>query len=484
MSQVGITGFGAYVPRLRLQRSAIASAGGWYNAALHGLATGERAIASWDEDAITMAVEAARDCLTGAERSDISQLILASTSLPFADRQNAGIVKEALVLSDTVGTLDIGGSQRAGVAALKVALDAARAGHGSSLCVAAEKRVAPPTSIDEMMNGDAAVALCAGSADVLAEYTGSYSATADFVDHYRADGWAHDYAWEGRWVRDEGYMKLLVHAIRDGLTHNHIAASDIDHVVLALPGAGGVEQQVARAAGISPDRIVASLHHRLGYAGAAQPLILLAQLLAQVGSGKRIALIGFGQGMDMLLFRTTERVGRAAGLGVDGWLDRGVIETNYLKHLHFAGEVKLETGMRAELDLKASHSALYRDRKTVLGLVGGKCRVTGTVQYPRSAVSVDRDARLVDTQHDHPLADLPARIVTVTADHLAFTPDPPAVYGMIEFEGGGRFIADMIDIGDGLPQPGDTMRMMFRRKRVERRGFVQYFWKAAPDDRA
>ncbi|HEV3397019.1 MAG TPA: 3-hydroxy-3-methylglutaryl CoA synthase, partial [Xanthobacteraceae bacterium] len=62
----GILAFGAYIPRLRLARRAIAEANGWFNPALKSQAKGERAICNWDEDAVTMAVEAARDAL--AER--------------------------------------------------------------------------------------------------------------------------------------------------------------------------------------------------------------------------------------------------------------------------------------------------------------------------------------------------------------------------------------------------------------------------------
>ena len=65
---VGILAFGAYVPRLRLARKAVAEANAWFNPALRSLAKGERAICNWDEDSVTMAVEAARDCLAGHDR--------------------------------------------------------------------------------------------------------------------------------------------------------------------------------------------------------------------------------------------------------------------------------------------------------------------------------------------------------------------------------------------------------------------------------
>src|ERR1700742_345277 len=105
--QTGILAFGAYIPERRLQRAVVLAAHGWFAGGLKGLAKGERAVANWDEDSITMAVEAARDCLTGIDRTTVTAVTLASTTLPFADRLNAGVVKEALALLDAIGACDM-----------------------------------------------------------------------------------------------------------------------------------------------------------------------------------------------------------------------------------------------------------------------------------------------------------------------------------------------------------------------------------------
>ena len=68
---VGIVAYGAYVPRLRLSRQAVYDANKWFAAGLRGLAKGERSMANWDEDSITMAVEASRDCLTSHKPEDV-----------------------------------------------------------------------------------------------------------------------------------------------------------------------------------------------------------------------------------------------------------------------------------------------------------------------------------------------------------------------------------------------------------------------------
>jgi 3-hydroxy-3-methylglutaryl CoA synthase len=144
--QIGITAFGAYIPRLRLQRKSIAAAHAWANPGIVAQGKGERSMANWDEDAVTMAVEAARDCLPVgndpiAARASFDALYFASTTMPFADRQNAGIVAAALTLPETIASSDVTGSQRAGTGALLAALSAVAGGaHAHAIVAAGDRR--------------------------------------------------------------------------------------------------------------------------------------------------------------------------------------------------------------------------------------------------------------------------------------------------------------------------------------------------------
>ena len=68
-----------------------------------------------------------------------------------------------------------------------------------------------------------------------------------------------------------------------------------------------------------------------------------------------------------------------------------------------------------------------------------------------------------------------------TADQLAYSIDPPAHYGMVEFEGGGRLMVDFTDVNTDEMETNMPIRMVFRIKDIdEQRGFVRYFWKASP----
>ena len=125
---IGIQSYGAYIPRLRLSRMAIFQAMGWFAPATIMVAQGERSMCNHDEDSLTMAVAAARDCLTGMDKRKIDGSYLCSTTLPFADRQNAGILKTALNLRDDMITADFTSSLRAGTTGLLTALEVGSGG--------------------------------------------------------------------------------------------------------------------------------------------------------------------------------------------------------------------------------------------------------------------------------------------------------------------------------------------------------------------
>lgn len=479
MREFGVLAHGAYIPKRRLQRGVVYSANEWFNPGLKGLAKGERAVASWDEDSITMGVEAARDCLGLLERQQVSRVVLASTTLPYADRLNAGILKEALNLPDEIDASDVGGSQKAGTSALRQVLEAANA--KATLCVASERRLARPASEAELANGDAAAAFLVGMGEPIARHLGGASVTVDFVDHFRPTGSKFDYSWESRWIRDEGYGRIVPEAIGKALAKVGLDAAKVDRLIIPLT-ARGLAQSLAKKSGIAAEAVVDPLAAKVGDSGVAHSLLLLSETLSQAEPGQKIVVVGFGQGCDVLIFETTEHVvSKPKPFGVAGWLSRRTVETNYMRHLFFSGVLDLEKGMRAEIEQKQPLTALYRNRRTVMALVGGRCTKTGAVQFPKSEITVGSNDRSVGTQEDYPLAERRARVLTYTADSLTYSPDPPQYYGMIEFEEGGRMLAEVVDAEPEEISVGAPLKMMFRIKSTdEQRGFSRYFWKAVP----
>ena len=481
---VGIHAYGGYVPKTRLQRAAMAAANAWFNPALKGLGKGERSIANWDEDSVTMAVEAARDCLSGGDEA-LTGIYMASTSLPFQDRQNAGIVSEALSLDRSLQTMDISGSQRAGTTALATALQVA-AGGGRILVAAAEKRRTKSASPLELTTGDAAAAFVVGAMendnDGIAKLLGQATESTDFIDHYRGQDEAYDYVWEERWIRDEGYLKIIPAATEAALAAAGIKAGAVNH--FCFPAAAGrVGGMLAKKLGIPAESVRDNLQGTLGEAGSAHPLIMLAHALEEAKAGEIILVTGFGQGCDALVFQVTEAIKDAKPQhGISGYMARRHADDNYSRFLAINDLVTIEQGLRSEVDKQTGLTTLYRNKEMVLGMIGGECSECGTLQFPKSNVCVNPNCSATNSQKDHPFAGKIGKLNSYTADRLTYSMDPPALYGMIQFDEGGRGMLDFTDVEPGRDlQVGEPMRMMFRIKDYDtKRGFRRYFWKATP----
>jgi 3-hydroxy-3-methylglutaryl CoA synthase len=402
--------------------------------------------------------------------------------MPFSDRQNAGIVAAALNLPEAISSFDVTSSQRAGTSALIAALDAVKAGRAKApLVTAGEKRKARAASSLEMAYGDAAAAFRLGRDKVIAKFLGSHSLTIDFVDHFRGSDEDYDYNWEERWIRDEGYTKIVPRAIKGLFEKTGVFGADIAHLILPCPFAK-LDQTLAKVCAIDPAKLCDNLAVTVGDAGAAHALLMLAHALETAKPGEKILVAQFGQGCDVLLFEATPAIADFEKRNaVSGSLARRKEETNYNKYLGFNGLIELEKGMRAEVDKRTALTVLYRKNDMLMGLVGGKCRVCGTAQFPRSRICVNPNCKAVDSQDPYSFAESEGTVLSWSADFLTYSLSPPNHYGMITFADGGRFMTDITDVEQGQVDSGTKVRMVFRVKdRDDKRGFVRYFWKAAP----
>jgi 3-hydroxy-3-methylglutaryl CoA synthase len=475
MPDFGITRFGGYVPRLRLDRAIIADAHKWMAPGLRGQAKGSRAFLSWDEDVVTMAVEAGRDCLDGNEPIGFAAIRLASTSFPYADLQHSALVASALRLPVGVASSDVGQSQRAGTSGLLQALRAAE----PALFIAADAPVGRPASTQELSYGAGAAAFALGSDGIVARLIGSASITAPFVDHFRSAQARYDYFWEERWIRDEGYAKLVPAAIKAALADAGIEIGDVAHFVMPSMQRGASEA-VAKKMGFG-GAVAAGLENGVGYAGTAHAPLMLAHVLETAKSGERILLIGFGQGADALLFEVTESIARARPRrGVSGAITEGVATDSYLRMLSFYGGIDLEWGMRSEKNAKTALTDQYRSDDQIDGLVAGKCGACGTVQFPQLEYCVTCQAP-ADQFTPLGLVDEAAQVLTYTADWLSYHPAPPLYVGFAQFDNGARILMEVVDVGPDGIEVGTPLKLTYRIKERDKvRGYNRYFWKATP----
>ena len=470
----GILSFGAYVPALRLDRKAIFGAVGWAAPNLRALASGERTVANWDEDSITMAVEAGLDCLNDVS-STVDHVSMISTTFPFADRSNSGLIADALNLGTDVGTEDLAGSRRAATSGLSRAL---KTGASSSLLIASDCREAKPASAQEMSYGHGSGALLLGEGEPIAEFLGSASEHEDLVDQYRSTGTDYDYSLEERWVREEGWLKIAPTAMANAATAANVKLSDIDHFV--VHGAIGAMKGLAKTIKVDLSRFEDNLASACGDTGVAHPFLMLASSLEKASPGETIMLVGFGQGVDAVVVKTTSAlVGMRAKKGLKKFMERRRSTENYTFYLSLRERLGLDFGLRAERDNRTALSAYYRKRRDINSMIGGRCSKCNALQYPLSIVCVSCGAS--GTQSEETLSTKLGRVKSFTEDWLAYTPSPPCIYGNVEFDGGANVMLEFTDFESGSVSVGDEVRLVYRVKdRDDKRDFHRYFWKPAP----
>ncbi len=479
---VGIRSYGGYIPRFRLNRMAIFGNMGWLNPANMMNAQGEKAVANFDEDSVTMAVAAALDCIKGFERSEIGGIYFASTTAPYKERLNANIVAGALAADERIRTADFAGGIKAGTTAVIAALDAVGAGSVNNVVVAAaDCRLGKMGSPQELLFGDGAAAVLVGDEDVIAEYKGSFSSGYDFVDHMRGAESRFDRQWEDRWIRDVGINQFIPEAINGLCEKFGLSPSDFSKIIYPTYY-GGARKKINKVLGLEPEKVEDNLQVSVGDTGTAHSLLMLAKTLEQANPGDKILLVSYGSGCDALYFEVTENIKKLAPRrAVSGHLARRADLDNYTKYLVWRRIVPADLGLRGEEDKWTRWSLVWRKHKLILGMLGSKCKKCGTQQFPDQRICINPDCGAVDEMEPVYVSDKGGRIFSFTSDMLAASTNPPAMYGGVDINGGGRFVMDFTDCTLDDLAVGKPVEFTFRIKFYDsKRDITNYFWKAIP----
>jgi hydroxymethylglutaryl-CoA synthase len=472
----GLVGYGAYVPYYQLERTRIAGVLG------QGGGFGTRSVAAFDEDTTSMAVAAGRAALAGMTgpggqpgRACVRQLFVATTVPAYADKTNATAVHAALRLPADALAVDMAGAVRSGVGALVAAAQSAL----TSMAVLADIRTGLPGSADERDGGDGAAAFVFGGTDdglpVLAEVIGQGCATAEFLDRWRAPGAAASRVWEERFG-EQVYGPLAEAAIADALKQAGLTPSQVGHLIVAGLHARAVSRTV-RAAGTPAEAAADNLVASIGNAGTAQAGILLADVLDRAGPDEIVLLVVLADGATALALRTTQALAsHRQPQPVAAQIAAGNTALEYATFLSWRGFLDREPPRRPDPDAVAAPPAQRRaDWK--FGLVASKCTQCGTRSLPPDRVC--KQCHAVDEMAPEPLADAPATVTTYTVDRLAFTPSPPMLMVVIDFDGGGRMRCQLTDAAEDEVRAGLRVEMTFRRL-ITAAGVHNYFWKARP----
>ena len=459
-SSWGITRYGSYLPFFRLTRKAI------------GAGRGERAAASYDEDSVSMAVEAARDAVG---EGPIDTLLFATTSPPYAEKLNAATVQAALGLPESVRSLELGASSRMGLGALLLAGDVAAAG-GRALAAAADVVVGAPGGPRESQGGDGAVAFVTGpEEDALARCLGSASSTTEILDVWRLPEERFAHQWEERFGAETLGPKIVDTATR-ALKDAQVEPTDLAYVVLDGTNARAL-QAVPRALGLKPEQLADPLADRVGRTGAAHAGLVLAHALDRAREGDRILVVSAGDGCDALVLEVTAAIAASRPEhGVERWLEAKRDDLAYNTYLKWRGVLPFEPPRRPDPERPAA-PPMRRAEHWKMGFVGSRCSACGTGHLPPQRVCVKCAA--VDQMTSERFADKACKIATYTLDNLAYSLQPPVVAAIVDFDGGGRLSCELTDVAPDEVAIGNELEMTFRRLYTGQ-GVHNYFWKARP----
>ena len=457
----GLTAYGAYVPRHRLQHAEIGAALGTR------AGKGSRIVASFDEDSTSLGVEAARRTL--ANGSKPGAIYFATTSPAYLDKTNASAIHAALDLGHQGLAVDMAGAARSAVGAL---IAAASAG---GLAVLADIRTGRPGSADERDGGDGAAALLFGenaspAEPAIAEIVSHASATAEFLDRWRTPGEIASSGWEERFGL-ESYMPLIADAVKRAL--DQAGVEQADRVIVSSPHA----RAAAAAAGKYAGRLETALPP-IGYAGAADIGLKLAATLDQAGPSETILVISAADGADAIVFKTTAALEAHRSADPIAKQLQAARDISYATFLTWRGVMERETPRRPEPDRPAGPPSA-RAEAWKFGFVGSRCLECGRVHVPPTRLCSNCHA--VDKMERIPLAGQPGTIATYTVDRLAYTLSPPMIDAVVDFDGGGRYTVELTDADPDEVEIGKRVEMTFRRLYTSQ-GVHNYFWKARPID--
>ena len=464
---MGILAFGTYLPLHRLDRARIAAALGTPSG------SGTRTVAAADEDTTTLGVEAARHALASLPDDARTRRVVFATAEPaYLDKTNATTIHAALGLPQSVPAYDAGGAVRSAIGALRLADDAGE----PTLVVMAGMRTGLPGGADERDGGDGASAFVVGDVDGARTRTlGWGSASLEFLERWRLPGATHSRQWEERFG-EHVYVPLACDAFARALESSGIAADALDHVVVTgvHPRAA---RSVVRAIGVAPDRVADDLASTVGNTGAAHAGLLLAGVLEQAAPGARVALLSIADGADAVVLEVTGAPGPTASTRtLAAQVDGGRALDSYETFLTWRGFLTREPPRRPDPEAPAAPPSL-RSEEWKFAFTGSRCDTCGEIHLPPARVCSRCGA--VDRMTPVAMADKQATIVTFTVDRLAFTPSPPLVAAVLDFDGGGRFRCALTDVEAGSVAIGDRVEMTFRRVDTAH-GVHNYFWKARP----
>ena len=311
---VGISGYGVSIPIYRIKTSEIANVWGEEPQRIEGgLGIKEKAVAGVDEDAATLAVEAARNAVarSGVDPKKIGALYVGSESHPYAVKPTATIVAEAIGATPNVTAADLEFACKAGTAGIQMVMGMVTSKmieYGMSIgSDTAQGR--PGDALEYSAGCGAAAYLLAKDDESLAVIEDTFSFTTDTPDFWRRQGAKYP-SHGARFTGAPAYFKHVLGATKGMLEKSGTKISDYDYVIFHQPNSK-FPLQAGKMLGIEKEKMMDGLMTPIignTYSGAA--MLGLASVLDVAKPDSKILVTSFGSGAgsDSFIIRVTDKI--------------------------------------------------------------------------------------------------------------------------------------------------------------------------------
>ncbi len=296
---VGIVGYGAYIPKYRITSETIAKVWGEDPVRIsEGLGIKEKAVGDYDEDSVTIAIEAGKNAfsISSVAPQEVGAVFFGSESHPYAVKSSASIVAEALGITPELVAADMEFACRAGTAGMVAVYGMVKGGTiEAGVAIGSDTAQGRPADALEYSAASGGGFYIIGKRDPIAVIKDTYSVTTDTPDFWRREG-THYPSHGGRFTGEPAYFKHVLMAAKGILEKTGYSIKDFDHVVLHQPNAK-FPKAAAKRLGITPEQLqYGLLVPYIGNTYSGATLVGLANVLDHAKEGDLILQVSFGSG--------------------------------------------------------------------------------------------------------------------------------------------------------------------------------------------